>query len=206
MLGFGYGGSGAAIERIDKKFYDEIGAGAAQDLCYTYRDAHPEIRSLWYKIDGAFREAMKSSTAQLYRNKVLLKFTYDGKTMRITLPSGRALYYRHVRGTPGQYGLDLSYMSYGEGHTSWKKLWHGTMVENIVQGIARDILVGAMARSCERAPDAQLVMSVHDEAGYLHPPHVPMLDIFLEEMARPVEWAPGLITTGDGFTSDRYRK
>lgn len=206
VLGFGYGGSGLAIERINKTFYDEIGASAAQDLCYMYREAHPEIKNLWYALDGAFREAMQRGVCHLRCYKVTLIFNFDGRNMRITLPSGRALFYRQVRETAGRWKPDLSYLDYGEGHATWQKLWHGTIIENTVQAIARDILVEAMVRSCARVPDAELVMSVHDEAGFLHPPHVPMLDIVLEEMARPITWAPGLITAGDGFTSDRYRK
>ncbi len=205
-LGFGFGGSGKALSRINLDFYLKIGEAKAQELNQQWRAANPEIVALWYKLDRAFKDALNIGKCQTYCNKMLLSFVFDGKTMRVGLPSGRALYYRNVSKTPTQYGYDVQYMDYSDGCVTWHKLWHGTVVENIVQAIARDVLLEAVIRACKRIPCAQIIGSVHDEAWFLHEPGIPMLDIMLEEMARPIKWAQGLVTKGDGFTSDRYRK
>lgn len=208
-LGYGGGGGvGGAVDTMSHDFFVKRGAGKVQDDVSTWRSANPEIKSLWYSLQDAFVRAYKTGMHVLYvANGVPLTFRCQNKTMRISVPSGRHFYYRGVEVTPDKYGYSLSYLDYSKGHAVRTHFWGGKILENITQGFARDILVDIVRRVKERLPDSVLyVGTVHDEIWYEHDASIPVLDVVLEEMARPIEWAKGLITKGDGNTSDRYRK
>lgn len=210
-LGFGYGGGHMAIKTIQPDFYREVGEPMVKELVQKWRNANPEIKWLWNKIEKAMHVSMKSGSEIITCGKAILKFKYDGKTGIIMLPSGRSLYYRGLHCVSGRYegSYDLMYMDYTRGGSPVRvHLWGGILLENITQALARDVLVDIMQRVKERVPraDAACIGTVHDEIWYLNKPSVPMLDVLLEEMARPITWASGLITKGDGLTSDRYRK
>ena len=83
---------------------------------------------------------------------------------------------------------------------------NGKLVENIVQGIARDCLAEAMMRV--DTAGYKIVMHVHDEmivdedadtAQYA-------LSDINRCMSLPIDWAPGLPLKGDGYVCDFYRK
>lgn len=202
-LGLGYGGGAGAIERIAPDFYREQGVEKVANLVQIWRGANPEICRLWYNIENAFKEAMRKSVAVLPCGSVKLVFKYDGRTACITLPSGRRLFYRGTHLDEGS----IFYLDYSRGgeHAVRTKMWGGTLLENVTQAIARDVLVDIMQRVKGRT-DAQCVGSVHDEVWYIDDVGKPTLDTLLEEMARPIPWAPGLVTKGDGFTDFRYIK
>lgn len=202
-LGLGYGGGSAAIERIAPDFYREQGDEKVSNLVAVWRGANPEICRLWRDIENTFKSAMRSGIAVLQCGQAKLTFKYDGKTAAITLPSGRCLYYR---GTHLDQGA-IHYLDYSRGgeHAVRTKMWGGTLLENVTQAIARDVLVDIMQRVRARI-DVQCVGSVHDEVWYISRKGENTLDVLLEEMVRPIDWAPGLVTKGDGFTDFRYIK
>lgn len=146
---------------------------------------------------------MRSGIAVLQCGQTKLTSKYDGKTAAITLPGGRCLYYR---GTHLDQGA-IYYLDYSRGgeHAVRTKMWGGTLLENVTQAIARDVLVDIMQRVRARI-DVQCVGSVHDEVWYISRKGENTLGVLLEEMTRPIAWAPGLVTKGDGFTDFRYIK
>ena len=74
-------------------------------------------------------------------------------------------------------------------------------VENIVQGISRDLLCCAM----QRLGDRRIVAHVHDEVIIEAGP-----EDTVEEVSRVMgqcpEWADGLILRADGYECEYYRK
>lgn len=207
-LGFGYGGGHVAIKNIQPDFYREQGEAKIQELVQQWRTANPEICQLWRSLERGFRDAIKTGKGAVICGATTLTFQFDGSTARINLPSGRALYYRGVSTMGTQMGVDLYYLDYSRGgeHPIRVKFWGGTLLENITQAIAKDVLTDIMERVKRNCPYAELIGTVHDEIWYLTTLGKTTLNTLLEEMARPIAWAKGLITKGDGFTSDRYRK
>lgn len=207
-LGFGYGGGHAAILTIQPDFYREVGESKVRELVQVWRNANPEIKRLWYSLERAMRESMRSGNEQIMCGRIKLTFQYDGKCGKISLPSGRALYYRGLHFTQKSNGnTELAYLDYSRGGDAIHvRFWGGVILENVTQAIARDVLVDIMRRVKDVQPDSECIATVHDEIWYLHRENVDMLSIVLEEMKRPITWAPALVTKGDGFTSDRYRK
>ena len=74
-------------------------------------------------------------------------------------------------------------------------------VENIVQGISRDLLVNAM----QNLKDYAIVAHVHDEVILETDPIVTVEEV-AERMSIAPPWAKGLILRGDGYTCNYYRK
>lgn len=83
----------------------------------------------------------------------------------------------------------------------------GKLTENIVQAIARDCLAVALERVTKRT-DFRIIAHVHDEIICEVPADraEESLQILEDLMAEPIDWAPGLILTADGFVSDYYKK
>lgn len=203
-LGLGFGGGAGAIARVAPDFYAAQGGSKVQDIVDRWRLANPEICQLWRTLERAFRSAGTRAVQRVALGRIELVFKFDGRVMYIGLPSGRGLYYRGVT-----FGADgsISYRDYsrvGEyGITT--KIWGGILTENIVQAIARDVLMDIMRR-VEDKYGFECVGTVHDEVWYLAEETEHACDLLLDEMRVAPTWAPGLVIKGDGFTSERYIK
>jgi len=202
-LGFGYGGGHQAIQNIQPDFYLEEGEAKVRELVQRWRKANPEVVTLWRTLEDGMKKSMLRGSETISCGGTSLTFKYDGKDGKIELPSNRAIYYRSLHKTE----TGLAYRDYAVGenprHVS---IWGGTLLENVTQAIARDVLVQIMMRIKETLPNIECIATVHDEIWYLHNPNVFVLDVMLAEMARAIPWTRGLVTKGEGFTSDRYRK
>jgi len=79
----------------------------------------------------------------------------------IRLLSGRRLSYVHPKLVQNHFGGEqIAYQSAkGDGKWVWKETYGPTLVENIIQGMARDILCHAM----RQLQDTRIVAHVHDE-------------------------------------------
>jgi DNA polymerase len=82
----------------------------------------------------------------------------------------------------------------------------GKLFENLVQGIARDVLACKLLDF--EAADMSVVGHVHDEGICLVPddPFSPGVEQMVEIMSKEISWAPGLLLGADGFESDFYHK
>ena len=121
----------------------------------------------------------------------------------ITLPSGRKLAYVKPRIELNDYGGEsVTYEGIG-GTKKWERLesYGPKFVENIVQGIARDILCFAMKTLC----GYDIVAHVHDEVIC----DVPMMTTVREVeeiMGQTPPWADGLVLRADGYSCFAYQK
>ena len=125
----------------------------------------------------------------------------DG-ALRLTLPSGRCLVYRDAHLGPGKFENSTD-LYFHDGYEI-KQAWFGTIVENIVQGISRDLLAGAMLRL--EAAGFPVVLHCHDEAVSEVPEDQADEAHFLELMIALPEWADGLPIAAKPWTSKRYGK
>jgi DNA polymerase len=144
--------------------------------------------------------------------------------MRMRLPSGRYLHYLDARlestkmPWKGQdedgneidvYRDSLIYAGTNQKTKQWD-IWvsthGGKLFENLVQGIARDVLALKMIEI--EAIEGGTVGHVHDEQICLV--ENDLLSLSVEEMVEifssPVGWAPGLLLGADGFQSEYYHK
>ena len=123
----------------------------------------------------------------------------------VTLPSGRFLSYAKPRIGLNAFGSEsITYEGTGASK-KWERIetYGPKLVENIVQGLSRDILCHAM-RNLEAA-GFPIVMHIHDECVIEAPPGK-SLEEACAIMGRTPAWAPGLVLRADGYECGFYRK
>lgn len=198
-LALGYGGGVPAMKNFKA---DKLGMSEKemQETVDRWRRSSPHIHKYWYTLGHAFEGAIQGETVTLDRNMMCFR---HGNQVYIRLPSGRNIAYVNPRIKDGHIEFD----GLNQAH-KWTTIttWGGKLTENVVQAIARDCLAETFYR-CDRA-GIPIVMHVHDEI-ICEVPTEQKEEIYkkiLNIMATPIEWAPGLMLKGDGFTSSYYKK
>jgi DNA polymerase len=211
-LAFGFGGALGAWHNAPKDEAIEVATDDATAL--RYRDAwkaeHPLTVRFWYALQDAAINAVRNPGMDFSVRR--LRYRFDPPFLRVTLPSGgRAISYPFAKID----GLDkfdrpkLTFMDTAYGR--WEPCnhgngaWYGILVENVVSGIARDLLADALIRL--EAAGYPVVLHVHDEIVCEVPE-----DGFgtLEEFRRIVcevpAWAEGLPIAANVSTGARFAK
>jgi DNA polymerase len=201
-LALGYGGSVGALTAMGAL---EMGMQEEelQPLVNQWRSSNPHITKFWWDVDAAAVKAVKEKTTVPYGN---LCFSYESGILFVTLPSGRRLSYIKPRMCENRYGRDsLSYEDVGESKR-WMRIetYGPKLVENIVQGTARDLLAYAMLQL--RNAGFDIVMHIHDEAVLEVPEGVSSVDEICRIMAVAPDWAIGLPLRADGYECPFYKK
>lgn len=198
-LACGYGGSVGALKAMGALDMgipeEELGP-----LVQSWRSANPHIVDFWWQVDGAVKTAIKQRIPVWVNN---ICFFCQSGMLFIELPSGRRLSYVKPRIGENKFGGE-SVTYEGIGATKkWECLesYGPKFVENIVQGISRDILCYAMQtlRCCA------IVGHVHDEL-IIECPKDTSVDAICEEMGRTPPWAEGLVLRADGYECAFYQK
>ncbi len=198
-LALGYGGSVGALKAMGA-----LDMGLTEDelkpLVDSWRSANPNIVRLWWDIDDAVKRVVTERTSAQVKG---IKIFYKSGMLFITLPSGRNLAYVKPRLGLNQFGGE-SVTYEGIGATKkWERIesYGPKFVENIVQAIARDILLYAMKtlRNCS------IVAHVHDEL-IIEADMRMSLDAVCEQMGRTPPWAEGLLLRADGYECKFYKK
>lgn len=166
-----------------------------------WREAHPNVQSLWKDLERTCIEAVGSPGVTFTCRR--FKVRRDGAWLRVGLPSGRALCYPQPKVEDGK----LSYMGVNQYTRQWGRIktYGGKLVENATQAAARDVLVYRMPE----IEDAgyQIVLSVHDEL-ITETDDTPVREVaeLSGFMATPPSWAPDIPLAAAGFETYRYRK
>lgn len=198
-LALGYGGAVGALKAMGA-----LDMGLSEEelppLVQAWRNANPNIVSLWWAVDSAVTEAVQRRTSAKTHG---IRFAYRSGMLLITLPSGRNLTYIKPKIGTNSFGSPcVTYEGVG-GTKKWERLesYGPKFVENIVQATARDILCYAM--KALRYTD--IVMHIHDEIVIEADPQM-SLQAVCEQMGRTPPWAPGLLLRADGYETQFYRK
>ena len=128
-------------------------------------------------------------------------FRYQDNMLFITLPSGRELCYRNPKIELGKFGQEA--ITYDDTKIGVRKESYGAkFVENIVQGISRDILANAMINL---QPYGHIVAHVHDEI-VLECNREETVEHICDLMSVPPTWMPNIKLKAEGFESMYYTK
>ena len=198
-LALGYGGSIGALKSmgaLDMGLKEE----ELQPLVYAWRQSNPNITKLWWDVDRAAKNCVKEKIPTETHG---IKFIYQSGMLFIVLPSGRKLAYVKPRMGENKFGGEaVTYEGVG-GTKKWERIesYGPKFVENIVQGISRDILCHAM----KSLKDYYIVAHVHDEI-IIEANMDASLSQVCEEMAKTPSWAKGLLLGADGFECLFYQK
>ena len=199
-LACGYGGSIGALKNMGAL---EMGLGEEElpQLVSAWREANPSIVDLWWAVDKAVKESI---TKRIQTSTHGILFKCQSGLLRITLPSGRKLTYVKPQIGVNQFGGEsVTYEGIG-GTKKWEKIesYGPKFVENIVQAIARDILVHAMQVLSKKYT---IVAHVHDEV-IIEASSNASIEEICSMMCDIPEWANGLILNADGYVCDFYKK
>ena len=172
-------------------------------LVAAWRKANPHMVQFWWDVDAA---AIKAVTEKQRTRVGKIIFEYKSGILFITLPSGRKLSYVKPRMAVNRFGRDgLTYEGIAE-NKKWSRIetYGPKLVENIVQGTARDLLAEAMLRVEKKG--YPIVMHCHDEIIAEVPEGSGSVDEMCEIMAVQPEWAEGLPLRADGYQCSFYQK
>lgn len=201
-LALGYGGSVGALTSMGA-----LNMGLAEEelspLVSTWRNANPHITQFWWDVDVA---AIKTVTEKRETRVGRITFFYQSGILFAMLPSGRKLAYVKPRMAVNKFGRNgLTYEGIGESG-KWGRIetYGPKLVENIVQGTARDLLAEAMLRLKKRG--YQIVMHIHDEVVLEVPDGVSSVEEVCSIMAEQPDWAVGLPLRADGYECAFYKK
>lgn len=198
-LACGYGGSVGAMKAMGA---DSLGLSDAElkQIVTDWREASPHITDLWWSVDRAAKKAIKEKTTTDTHG---LTFSYESGFLFIELPSGRRLAYAKPRIGENQFGGEsVTYMGINS-QKKWDRLesYGPKFVENIVQGIARDLLMYSM----QTLSHCFIVGHVHDEV-IIEADRRMSVEEVCQQMSRTPKWAEGLILRADGYECEYYKK
>lgn len=218
VLGCGYGMGAATFERqtilqaeaqgIDP---DRITPQLAQEAVTAFRRMHSRVVALWRGLDDAARKAVEGvETVARYNGIAFCLMRQPGHTwLRCRLPSGRVISYYDPRVEEGNYGPQIVYTGKQTGKSLFGDvyLYGGKITENVVQGIAADLMSEA-AQRIELA-GYEVATLIHDEALIYVRPDKP-LDAQASELHNLTttlpDWATGLPLDAEGGWVDSYTK
>ena len=203
VLACGYGGSVGALKAMGA-----LTMGLAElelkPIVDAWRQANPHIVQLWADVEEAAIAAITSRQPIRLRN---LRFSVESGILFIELPSGRRLAYVQPRLGENRWGgTSITYTGTTTARR-WGQLetYGGKLVENIVQAIARDLLVTGMHAVAKTGH--RIVMHVHDEIVIDEPENSGFtVTDACELMSTLPAWAEGLPLDADGYECNYYRK
>lgn len=228
VLGCGYG-LGGGEEYLDKNgdtikgglwgYAEGMGIAMTKPQAHksvkVWREANPEVLQLWDDLETGAMRAIRSGRPVTVGPVVFQYF--GGKLLRILLPSGRGLHYIkptiETRTFPGRGGREdyskdsIYYDGIDQTTRQWVRVptYGGKLTENIVQAIARDLLLYAMFLA--DAKGFEIVGHCHDEIIAL----VKLLsNLGLQDLVECMEtrppWAPDLPLGAAGYEGIYYHK
>lgn len=208
VLGCGYGMGAKKFEKTCKLFGQEVSKDLAQQAVETYRRVHYPIRKLWYNLENAAIAAVKDPLKKFKINHT--RWFMKGDFLKCELPSGRHLSYHKPsirsiekwnvkKDTLFFWGVNPTIKTkWAEQHT-----YGGSLTENVIQAIARDIMADAMLRV--DAYGYKILFTVHDEI-LVEAEEPARLEKFSELINRLPKWAKELPLKSEAWEGKRYRK
>ena len=135
-------------------------------------------------------------------------FKSTGAFLQLKLPSGRKIIYPQPRAIGDEQRADVAFLDNAAGQFTdcrhGQGAYGGLWTENVVSGIARDLLAEAMLRI--EAAGYPIVLHVHDEIVAKCRKASAALDEFTRLMTRKPAWALDLPIAAKAWTGKRYCK
>lgn len=167
ILGCGYGMGAQKFFDQCVKFGKPVDMETAEKAVASYRNEYSEIPQLWRDMEDAAIAAVKNPGRTFEIPNGLVKFRVFRGYLQMRLPSGRRLFYKDPlvlrRQKFGRMRDVLTFMGIHPKTKQWSRetTWGGTLTENAVQAISRDVLFRAMLTLDTMS--IPLVLSVHDQ-------------------------------------------
>lgn len=206
VLGCGFSMGGKRLVAYALALGQVISEDQADKLVYAWREMYPEVVDYWAAISDSCMQAVAKK--QHLRLGPLKLDGRDSRMFHITLPNGRQLNYPEP-----EIGRDKWFRPVLTHMTEMKEGWlrteaaGGLLTENIVQAIARDILVNGMFNV--ESAGFKIVLHVHDELVseiFLTDINQLPYTLFEELMVKPPKWGLDIPIAAEGYQGIRYKK
>lgn len=197
-LALGYQGAIGALKQMGA---EDMGLSEEEmeEITKSWRAASPNIVKFWYDVGNAAMKAVKDKA--VVKLQYGLQFSYESGILFIQLPSGRRLSYVRPRIKKNKFDREAIFF---DGIRSEESTYGGKLVENIVQATARDLLAENLLKVDSHG--YKIVFHVHDEIVVESEYGVGSLADVEAIMSEPIDWAPGLPLSADGFETEYYKK
>lgn len=192
ILGLGYGMGWKKLRATLRKDGIKINERQARDLVDVYRYEYREIRDNWRVCDSII-ELVAHGGTQVFG-------PCRAEYQKVVLPNNMSISYPNLRHIESNKYTGWTYDFAGQGRT----LWGGKFVENVIQSLARIIIVDNMCQARNKL-GLHPALQAHDELVYVVPTlEVPRHDAALLALMKiPPAFAPDLpvdAETGHGPT------
>jgi len=206
-LALGFGGGAGAFHQMAANYGVTVSDARAEEIKAAWRSAHPNVVGLWFTAEQAWRAALeKPGTAYKIGQHCAIVYRASTDRMLARLPSGRDLVYYMPRIVDDGWKGRCTFWGVDSYTKQWKELdtWGGTIVENLTQAGARDVLWHGIVLAedngfaCWGSVHDEIIAEVDEDKS-----NVALLE---QCMATVPEWAPGLPLAAEGWSGRRYRK
>jgi len=212
VLGAGYSMWVPKFMMTCAKFGVKVSEELATKAITGYRTSVPNIVRCWKLVENAALQAVLTGRlVKLYDGRLLFQvetLSNGFDVLFITLPSGRRLAYPQPRvENKEKWGKMVPTLIF---KTMYRSLWvdeetyGGKLVENIIQGMCRDMLAQGMLNADAEGLD--VVLHVHDEVGSEIDEGAYGVEEFEALVCKQPGWAKGLPLSAKGQVLDRYAK
>jgi DNA polymerase bacteriophage-type len=188
----------------------------------AWRAKHPHVVKTWYALQNAAIAAVTNPGEVYLAGAHPVKFKMAGSFLWCLLPSGRALCYPYPKILQGDFGPQLTYMTQPSpddrkkgkiihdktNSANWARIatYGGSLMENVIQALCRDLLVHVMLQLHEAG--AKITLHVHDEVVIELPREKAegACAALTQIMRRAPDWAPGFPMWAEPEILERYGK
>lgn len=184
----------------------------------TYRGRYPEVTQMWRDQETAAIAAIKTPGRVVESARGRNSWVVEDNFLKTYLPSGRPLHYydpkvvkkktpwKNPDGSP-VFKPSITFMGVDPLSKKWVRMdtYGGSLVENITQATARDLMATAMVKADDEGT-YDVIMSVHDELVCEVDRDKGDVGEFEKMMAWTPGWAHGCPVEAEGWRGFRYRK
>lgn len=209
VLGCGYMMGGPRFNQTCAKWGRPMSEEDARDAVMGYRQSVPNIVRLWYGVEEACIRAVKTGKIATYRSLLfeVKSFSKDFNILQVTMPSGPIYYPLPFLGEEEWNGRTReTFNFYSMFGSAWlpTDTFGGSLVENIVQALTRDILRDGMLAADKAG--FNLVGHCHDEAIAEGDYTASDQKDFEHILCSSSPWAKDLPIAAEGYIDHRYKK
>lgn len=204
---FVYSGYLKDVLKSESEHFNKDEGMCADIIKQRWRANNPKIVEFWSVINSVAVDTVKTGIRFRYLS---IDWIVEKDFLYCILPSGRKMaYYKpKVESLTNKFGVTKETLTYIGIDQTTKQLFRertygGKLTENIVQAIARDVMVEGMFNIKNYGLD--IVLTVHDEILSEGEEQTDLREIE-ECFTRPIKWAPGLPLAAEVWKGPRYRK
>ena len=197
-LGLGYGTGWKKLQHTLETSGQTVKLDETEcrNLVRVYREVNYKVIDLWSQCDRALESMANSTDKAYYLDKhKCLRVEKEG----IRLPNGMFIYYPNLRWDTSEPRGRFIYNS----RRGTVGLWGGSVVENVVQALARIVIGEQMVKVSRSYP---VVLTVHDAIVCVAPEEEKdeALKKIMKIMSEPPEWGKDLPIACEGGYANNY--